>query len=412
MKQYFFIIVFPICLITIDAHTAGGVNGVGNGGDSIFCKANSENMLNGTYSLDYILTLNEKNQDLDSQAVASWESSAERIHQILRTKLPAFADSFNEYRHLAFNSKNLSEKRIWEAAAFGLLDIKDEVITSQVPANCKNSGEVKVNQTVIRQFESFVGTNKQIVYKYVPELIQELNAKSPLQLSYLMIHEWLWDISTNVQRNRRINKFLHSKQIDTMNSEDITAYLQSMGLQIPGQDVKVFSANSCQGTKLTLADIQNQKDGLNILGTIKHFTRRRMHLDNRPTTEQDWLQEDPNKDRFNDYKFFTYTIKKSDAFDPWVVHIYSPNWPHTSSWRIAGQINCKLTDDDDYNLHCVHNEDLPVVLKELRGVLTDECVRLESRYTDKQSIEEIPHIHNSYFYEFQNVLYMEYRWKR
>ncbi|HEY8271274.1 MAG TPA: hypothetical protein VIG33_10335, partial [Pseudobdellovibrionaceae bacterium] len=45
---------------------------VGNGGDAILCQKNSDNSLEGFYSLDYILTLADKKGDDGLTPVTSW----------------------------------------------------------------------------------------------------------------------------------------------------------------------------------------------------------------------------------------------------------------------------------------------------------------------------------------------------
>jgi hypothetical protein len=396
--------------IGANSRTDGGANGVGNGGDVIFCTASDNNFLNGAYSLDYILTLSEMQSDTSNAAVSSWKNSSDRIYKILAEKVPTLADLFNDYRRLVFNTGDYSLKRVWEPAPFGLVDLKDELITSQLPRNCQHDGQYQVVQAAIKQFNSFSGTKDKIIYKFVPALVNELDERSPLQLSYLLVHEWLWDISTNVDRNRRINRFLHSLKIATMSADEVKDYLLGMGLLIPDVKSKVFSPSSCQGNKLTASDIFNQKENIRILGKIVHFGRKHLILPAKPISERGWLEEDSMRDKFNDAKFFLYTMKNPNPAEKQLVHIYSPNWPSLSSWKISGQISCEFKEEDIYNLTCIVNDKLPVVLKRVRGIITDECLRLESEYDTQEEIEEIHSVMGLLSYRIQRVLFINYRW--
>ncbi|MGE0634062.1 MAG: hypothetical protein AB7O96_16730, partial [Pseudobdellovibrionaceae bacterium] len=231
---------------------------VGSGGDAILCQPSPDNFLNGTYSLDYILTLQKADQDEELVAVGSWEESSDRLYRLFLNKIPSLASYFNDFRRSVFNTSDYSLGRIWEASPFGLVDIQDEYIESRVPANCLTEGKVKVVQAVIRQSKNFSGTKEAIIYKYVPQVTDDLNRNHALQLSYLIVHEWLWDLSSNVDRNRRINQFFHSKKIETMTPAEIEAQLKAMGLRLPRVEPDLFDPACCQGRRLTKKMVEDR----------------------------------------------------------------------------------------------------------------------------------------------------------
>lgn len=192
-------------------------DGVNNGGDAIFCYGSTQNDFDGTYSLDYLLTADSPRV---SVKVQSYEESLARIERLLRDKVPSVAESFADFRATVFNETDLTKARLWEPIDFGLIDLKDEKMTSQIPENCKFNGETRVIQAVIRLSPEFSGSENLTIYKFVPSVMAELEVESPLQLSYLLVHEWLWDISSDVEHNRQANRLLHSAEFESMSPEE------------------------------------------------------------------------------------------------------------------------------------------------------------------------------------------------
>ena len=199
--KYF--LLFPFFLLFQNFAIAGGFT-VNNGGDAVVCRpAPQMNQLNGYYSLDFMALFRADFPPVQTRSVAD---SLHRIEKILFEKLPELAPSFSEFIGTLFNETQYFQPRIWEKAAYGLVDLKDENFVSIVPANCQQNGRLMIVQAVIRQDPSALGLPKdKVLYRYVPEVIQYLIRTNPLQLSFLLVHEWLWDFSDNVERNRRIN---------------------------------------------------------------------------------------------------------------------------------------------------------------------------------------------------------------
>ncbi len=224
---------------------AGGA--VGNGGDSVECTYSAANDFNGTYALDYLLTYKESNQNSDIVKVTSLDESIQRIKKLLQEKVPELSDSFDEFMKLVRN-EDISLPRFWEEAPFGLVDIKDENIINFVPMNCRQNGDVKIVQTIIRLNPMNTGLEKyKLVYKYVPSIFQRLYTQAPLQLSFLLVHEWLWDLSHHVEKNRRLNRFIHSKEFESLSREQLRARLTTLGLEIPNQiSPDIFRFDSCK----------------------------------------------------------------------------------------------------------------------------------------------------------------------
>jgi len=221
---------------------------VGNGGDGVFCQASVDNSFSGFYSLDYLLTVPSANQNLDLAQIASIHQSLQRIRFRLEKVFPEFSESLNEFVSLIGN-RDSEQRRVWEESPFGLIDIKDEKMIAQVPANCRSGERIQIQQAIVRQTPIFSGDEKRkelIIYKFVPSLLRDLETTSPVQLSFLYIHEWLWELSHDVDLNRRINRFLHSTDFETMSREDIRDRLVSWGLRIPRETpAKEFNFDWC-----------------------------------------------------------------------------------------------------------------------------------------------------------------------
>lgn len=220
---------------------------IGNGGDLILCHANpSLNNLDGLYALDYLLA--NSAEQAEFYQPKTLDHSLDRIEKLLKEKVPELWASFHDFREQLF-MRDLLSTRIWEAAAYQLINITDEQLglSDQIPKNCKNAQGIQISQAVIHLAPGFSGAGPGVtMYRYMPEIIKELSQSRPLQSSFLLVHEWLWDHSSNVDRNRRINKFLHSNSLTSMTRTQILTLLDRLGLKIEITNSKaggVFHSN-------------------------------------------------------------------------------------------------------------------------------------------------------------------------
>jgi hypothetical protein len=65
---------------------------------------------------------------------------------------------------------------------------------------------IDVMQTVIRTERPDA-----TIYEFDPKILSEFIEFEPLQYPFLLVHEWLWDLTQDVQIIRDINRFLHSE---------------------------------------------------------------------------------------------------------------------------------------------------------------------------------------------------------
>lgn len=109
----------------------------------------------------------------------------------------------------------------------GLIDIQDEQIRRKLPQNCglaTDGNGTAVIQTVVRNKQPQI-----IRYEYDFETLNELQ-KRPLQFSFLLVHEWLWDHSGDPQVIRWANQFLHSRRSEKLSPEDFKTSLKNIGI--------------------------------------------------------------------------------------------------------------------------------------------------------------------------------------
>ncbi len=224
-------IFFGLLAVNFSAHA--GVT-VGNGGDAVVCEESPASSYTGYYSFDYMMTLKEDNSDLPE--FSDWAGYRQRILQLFAEKYPDLERLFLDFasrvpgEDLVPPDQIFLQERIWLEAIYGLVDLQDEQAIRKLPPNCYKSGEVentlKVVQAVIRQ----PGENV-IIYNYDPDVLRRLKSR-PLQYSFLLVHEWLWDLVGDPEVVRRLNRFLHSKLAEDLNRDDFQKTLKNLGLEI------------------------------------------------------------------------------------------------------------------------------------------------------------------------------------
>ena len=71
-----------------------------------------------------------------------------------------------------------------------------------------------------------------IQYHYDRESLVKMFKENPLSASFFMIHEWLWDLTDDIEVSRAVNIFLHKSTVDAMPDLEIQLRLISMGLKL------------------------------------------------------------------------------------------------------------------------------------------------------------------------------------
>lgn len=208
---------------------------VDNGGDKLTCGTGTGHQFSGDYTLDYVVTFDPTLGISDDPATADWTASRARIEQFLADKMPSALDSFRSYADLLGSSDD-AQARIWKASALGLSDLRDEGLIQQLPAHCihTNDAGIKVpNITqMVRRREISTAATRKVFYYYDHAEFEKLKRELPLQASYLIVHEWLWDFTNSPWVNRTINRLIHSKQAEGMSRSAFEHHLKSLGVEV------------------------------------------------------------------------------------------------------------------------------------------------------------------------------------
>lgn len=213
-----------LLLVLVFVSSAQGFE-LSDGGDVVFCRGSfkPEEPPGGDYSLDYLVTLGlDFKKDVP---VTNLQESFNRIENILISKVGNFVESFQTYRKYYRNWRT-HLPHAWLQATATVRNLHNPDVVDLVPENCSQGEHISVLKVVNRQPQA----NGQVFYLYLPQILDQMERRNPLQASYLAVHEWLWSITDHPARIRRINRFLHSSSIDEMSREEVIAQLQGMGL--------------------------------------------------------------------------------------------------------------------------------------------------------------------------------------
>jgi Leucine-rich repeat (LRR) protein len=195
--------------------------GVGRGGDLIHCR--SINGINDQLvSLDYALTANE-----DHELVEIDDAESSAILQLLNKATPELGRSFELFLSFRANRTDLTKARIWIDTPSRLVDISDEDLhTSRIPDSCDKT---KITQAVIRTKGDYL-----ITYHYDHQLLESLKNRSLMQYSFLLVHEWLWELTDDVRVVRMANHFLHLKSTQQLDELQFRTALSRMEISVDG----------------------------------------------------------------------------------------------------------------------------------------------------------------------------------
>jgi len=196
---------------------------IGNGGDAVSCTPSPHSPFEGLYVLDYLLEYRSQGQRANLAPVNSWELSRQRIVAELSRLAPALGNSFDEFSQYALKPQPHRGRR-WQKHPLTHIDIRDEEILRLLPPNCYSVSTDKrpsLHQAVVRSYLSPL-----VVYHFDPEVISILQSERPLQFSFLMVHEWLWDFTENVSALRKLNWLLHSSQLNEFDPKDLSDFFQ------------------------------------------------------------------------------------------------------------------------------------------------------------------------------------------
>lgn len=208
-----------ICCVLLSSSFVFAGSETRNGGDVVICGDGQK------YSLDYVLAGYDTELTL-AKVVAPYDSLY-RIQKLIDEKLPELSESFSTYINSFGNTDITQDKTyIWVNTDDDLPDIQDEDFHI-FPKSCTRSGPnpVLIKQAVIRT--RFTG-DPSIIFYTNDHALENLDG---MQLSFVLVHEWLWSFTDRASVNRQVNYFLHSSEFDAIPDIDARAYLQKIGFQ-------------------------------------------------------------------------------------------------------------------------------------------------------------------------------------
>jgi hypothetical protein len=204
----------------------GGVI-TGNGGYTIRCS------ISGQYqSYDYLAAKAYYGSLFDVREIRDTTESLQRIHTLLAKKLPALTKSYDEFVSLLF-SEDLSKHYIWQAtraprfAGSNWIDM-NVLADSPISLLCPGSdvSDILFEQAVLRApYPNDHG--KQVIFYYDPSLMGALYGT---QVTYLLLHEWLWNYSDDLNVIIRANYLLHSIWIEKASSKEVLRKFKNLGI--------------------------------------------------------------------------------------------------------------------------------------------------------------------------------------
>ncbi len=211
--------------ILVATSSAAFADRVRNGGRVTRCSGNSN-----FQSLDYIFAKEFiDNKKVLLPKVTSVEQSLERIAGLLIQKLPTLSDSFREFISLIGN-QDPSKKYLWKVSKTGLYELDDEAYQN-IPYQCRKNDKIEIEQAIVRSNTGSSRTKSdQIIFEFDSNIISEMKVNSPQQLSFLLVHEWLWNYTSSFEQNRKVDFLLHSYSLDELSSADANIVLQTLGL--------------------------------------------------------------------------------------------------------------------------------------------------------------------------------------
>ncbi len=195
---------------------------VGNGGDLIQCQRNPPKFLfgfgEGWYTLDYA--------EFDKTKVLynmhqSVKAHLMGVRSVLAHSAPELLESFDTFLQSVpfIEDFQASEVKVNGIVRSWIANEQNEKVNDEdpgfIPSNCRIPGErtIQFHQVVVRK-EKVNSESKlsSTTYYYDPLLIEKLKNKE-LQISMLVVHEWLWDLfeAHQSKRLRIANRLLHSQ---------------------------------------------------------------------------------------------------------------------------------------------------------------------------------------------------------
>jgi hypothetical protein len=205
----------------------------GNGGNIVYCSG-SQFSPDGYKILDYAIELKNGASPSDYRNPSNWAESATQIESVLATIDESAATSFQSFIASAPND-NSSLQVTHTSDREWLPDLDEAYVplgsqyTTQVPASCLHDPHFPTLNGIqtFRVVTRIQSENEAVTtYFYDRQAVQDLLNSSALQYSLLMVHEWLWDYTSDSELNRRMNSALHQKTLSPSQKTELKSFFK------------------------------------------------------------------------------------------------------------------------------------------------------------------------------------------
>ncbi|GEM_PF-6975020 len=212
-----------------------GGSRVGNGGDVVVC--GEEVVL-----LDSLRARKFSKNVFSIKEHESYEESLNEVIEKLKVSIPHLAESLFQFVQLYQERNSFSDMIFWSPENI-LIDIKDEQLVSELPQGCE------LNQVVVR-----LKTQRKVFF-FNQRLMKSLSQNKD-ELSWLLIHEWLWDYLSNASDVRDVNHFFHSQYFINASDIEIMSYLNQFKLNITNDQIRSSIENKALAQKYAVDKLE------------------------------------------------------------------------------------------------------------------------------------------------------------
>jgi hypothetical protein len=239
---------------------------IGNGGDVAYCKNSETNKFTDFYAVDFLVTYDSANPMTEA---TDWKASQVRILKQLKRLNTQLHESFKNYLKDLDKKPSENSKRLWQPSSFGLSTLSDEALIGNLPENCKHedsNGKTRLLQTVIRSIpkadELSVSTKVSIdpadpaapamvKYDYNKSMMEWLKSQRPVQYSFMIVHEWLWDFTKDINSVRTLNALIHSEELENISADDFIQKFIGLSFRLHSQ-LKIGSFEDKQKCEINI----------------------------------------------------------------------------------------------------------------------------------------------------------------
>ena len=193
MKNLNLGILVILCLTHLSSYARGDF-GAANGGDKVLCRYQHYGIY---YQIGGDLFLDKLVARMDGVKEKDLFSTTDEVIGHLIQKLPELAIKLKKILE-SYKSKKQDGEFVWKKG--NPTNVSDENLFIELPNNCKGT---------LKQIVRRVRYNQERVYFYYAE--SEMKDLED-QLSWILVHEMLWDYYDDANEVRLVNNFIHQKK--------------------------------------------------------------------------------------------------------------------------------------------------------------------------------------------------------